>query len=251
MKLRTRLVSAVAATALAAGSVSVAAPAQAAPGDITASFAPTLVLAETSCIDHLVTYNVELPPGTTYWTLDLDKVTPAGVPEYGDLLGTFDSSPTSGTVGFQFCDGFQPTGTWTVTGKLDYRVNNGSLVEGPTVSLGTINVVRKAKTKTTLKVKGKGKKKTATSKVSVSYGEAFEPVAAGGKVIFKKAVRKGKKVKFKKIGTGTTDASGVATAKIKVKRGTQVRAEFQGMGEVLVGSTLPIPPSKSKVRRAG
>lgn len=80
MKILNRLggAAAVAALALALSTVSVATPAQAAPGDATLTFAPTAVLPDNSCIDHAYTYSVELPAGTTSWSIVIELIAPDG-----------------------------------------------------------------------------------------------------------------------------------------------------------------------------
>ena len=244
MKILKRLGGAAAVAALALSTVSVATPAHAVPGDATLSFAPTAILNEGSCVDHAFTYGVELPEGTTSWTLDVQMIGPDGVEHGSQLIGTFASNPVSGSDALQLCSLFEPLGTYTIQSSLDYTIGR-STTEGPVVVAGTFQVVRDAKTKATIKAKRKGAKVTATSKVTVSTGGAYGPVAEGGKVTFQKKVGK----KWKKVARTTTDAAGIAKAKFKAKKGTRVRAVYAGAGEVLVGSGLPVPPAKSKTIR--
>lgn len=244
MKLMSRLVGAAAVAALTLSSVSLAAPANAAPGDSTLTFAPTAILNEGSCVDHAFTYSVELPAGTTSWTLDVQMIGPDGLEHGSQLIGTFASNPTAGSDALQLCSLFEPLGTYTIQRSLSYTIGT-SRVEGPVLVAGTFQAVGEAKTKATLKAKRKGKKVTATSKVSISTGGAFGPVAEGGKVTFQKKVGK----KWKKVARTTTDAAGVAKVKFKATKGTRVRAVYAGDGEVLVGSGLPVPPATSKTVR--
>ena len=92
------------------------------------------------------------------------------------------------------------------------------------MSEGTFQAVRDAKSRVSLKAKRKGGKVTATAKVGVSTGGDYGPVAEGSKVTFQKKVGK----KWKKVDSGTTDASGVVKAKFKATKGTVIRAEVRG-----------------------
>ena len=95
MKSISRLAGAVATGAVAA-TMLVASPATAAPGDTTISFAPVAVLNEGSCIDHAFNYNVELPAGTTSWTVTFVLMGPDGASHDRQSLGTFAGSPSAG-----------------------------------------------------------------------------------------------------------------------------------------------------------
>ena len=243
MKFAARLATVAAIAALAASTLTIAAPAHAAPGDATLTFAPTAVLNEGSCVDHAFTYSVELPDGTTSWTLDVDLVGPDGESHSRQLIGTFAGDAPSGSEALQLCSLFEPLGTYTIMTTTDYSVGTGNTVFGVKQSEGTFQVVRAAKTRTKLTAKRKGAKILSTAKVTVSTGGSYSPVEAGGKVLFQKKIGK----KWKTVAKGKTSAKGIVKASFKSKGRTSVRAVFKGMGEVLVGSGLPVPPSTSKV----
>lgn len=243
-----RLAAAVASTMIATTVLTVAAPAQAALGDVTLTFPQTVVLNKDTCVDFEFNYAVELPADVRNWSLDVNMYGPDGVEEGGQLVGTFASSPFAGTADLQLCSLFQPVGTYRLTTTLDYTLNGpgfGNSVYGTPVEKGTFKVVRSAKSRTTLSAKRQGGKIVATAKVAMSTGDAWSPVPADGKVIFQK--RAGKK--WKKVGASKTDTSGKATVQFRSKGRTQVRAVFKGAGELLVGTgNLPVPGSTSKVR---
>lgn len=240
MFLTTRIAGTVAAAALAVSTF--ATPAQAAPGDATLTFAPTAVLNEGSCVDHAFTYSVELPEGTTDWTMAVNMVGPDGESHSRATVGAFKQSAPAGTEALQLCSLFEPLGTYQIFTTTDYRVGQTATVFGAETLEGTFEVVRSAKTKASIKAKRKGAKIVTTSKVTVSTGKEFGPVEAGGPVVFQKLVGK----KWKTVDKAVTNASGVAKGSFKSKGKTKVRAVFQGMGEVLVGSGLPVPPATSK-----
>lgn len=245
MKFASRLVGAVATAALATTMLATS-PASAAPGDTTMTFAPTAILPDESCIDHAYTYSVELPAGTSTWSLTIELVGPDGTNAHRESFGTFSGAAPSGSGAMQLCSVYDPQGTYTIMTTTDYKVGTSATVFGSKVSEGTIQVVGQAKSKVALKAKRKGSKVTATAKVGVSTGGAYGPVAQGGKVTFQKKIGK----KWKKVDAATTNASGVAKAKFKAKKGTVVRAVFAGAGEVLVGSGgPPVPAATSKAVR--
>lgn len=243
MSFASRFVTIAATAALAASTLAVAAPATAAPGDATLSYAPTAILNEGSCVDHAFTYVVELPEGTTSWTLDIKMMGPDGEQHGSQLIGTFAGDPPSGSEALQLCSLFEPLGTYTILSTVDYKVGNAATVFGTQQFEGTFEVVRKAKTRTKLTGKRKGAKILGNAKVTVSTGGTFSPVEGGGKVVFQKKVGK----KWKTVAKGRTNASGRVKVSFRSKGRTSVRALFKGMGEVLVGGGLPVPPSKSKV----
>lgn len=241
MRLISRVAGTLAAVALAASSSLT--PAQAAPGDTVLTYAPTAVVAELSCVDHAVTYAVELPPNTTDWTLDLEVMKPDGTITTSELLGTFSSAPSTGTVGLQLCGPFDPPGTYQIFKTSEYRVGTSNTVFGARTLDGTFQVVRAAKSKVALGAKRKGAKIVATAKVSVSTGDTYSPVGPGGPVVFQKKVGK----KWKTVDKAVTGSTGKAKGTFKSRGKTQVRAVFKGMGEAVVGSGVPVPPSTSKV----
>lgn len=243
MRLSTRLAGAVAVAALAVTTLT--GPANAAPGDATLTFAPTAVLNEGTCVDHAFTYAVELPEGTSNWTLDVDLIGPDGAQHGTQLIGTFAGDPASGSEALQLCSLFEPTGTYQIYTTVDYKVGTAPTVFGSPTFEGSFQVVRSAKSRVSLKAKRKGAKIVSTARVTVSTGDAYSPVEAGGKVIFQKLVGK----RWKKVDGALTNSSGVAKGKFTSRGTTRVRAVFKGMGEVLVGSGLPVPPAKSKVVR--
>lgn len=242
MSLAPRCASIAATVALAVSTVALAPAATAAPGDATLSYAPTAVLNEGSCIDHAFTYSVELPPGTTSWTLDIKMIGPDNEQHGSQLIGTFAGDPPSGSEALQLCSLFEPLGTYTILSTVDYKVGSANTVFGTQQSEGTFNVVRDAKTRTRLSLKRQGSKIVAKAKVSISTGGDFSPVEGGGKVVFQKKVGK----KWKAVARDRTNASGIAKVKFTSRGRTTVRAVFKGMGEVLVGGGLPVPPSTSK-----
>ncbi|MCY7401819.1 MAG: hypothetical protein LH477_12870 [Nocardioides sp.] len=245
MSLASRVVSIAATAALAASTLAFAPAATAAPGDATLTYAPTAILNEGSCVDHAFTYSVELPEGTTSWTLDIRMIGPDNVEHGSQLIGTFAADAPSGSEALQLCSLFEPLGTYTILSSVRYRVGSGGAeVVGAQQSEGTFNVVREAKTRTNLKAKRQGAKIVARAKVTISTGGDFSPVAAGGKVLFQKKVGR----KWKTVAKDRTSATGRVKATFKSKGRTSVRALFKGMGEVLVGGGLPVPPSKSKVK---
>ena len=247
MKLAHRLGSAAAIAAVALAPLGVAAPAQAVPGDTTYSFAPTAVVEENSCIDHAFTYSVEFPPqGVTDWTVVSQVVDPSGDTAVRKSFGSFSGSPNPGSNTWQLCGGFDEPGTYTVVSTTDYRaVGASGTTFGTPKTVGTIQVVKEAKSKVALKAKRKGPKITAKATVSVSTGGSYGPVGAGGKVTFQKKVGR----KWKKVDTAVTDAAGVAKGRFKGAKGTVIRAVFAGAGTVVVGTTLPVPPATSKAIR--
>lgn len=243
MSFVSRFASLTATAALAASALAFAPAANAAPGDATLSYAPTAILNEGSCVDHAFTYSVELPEGTTSWTLDIKMIGPDNEQHGSQLIGTFAGDAPSGSEALQLCSLFEPLGTYTILSTVDYKVGTAATVFGTQQSEGTFNVVRDAKTRTKLNAKRKGAKIVSKAKVTVSTGGDYSPVAAGGKVLFQKKVGK----KWKTVAKDRTNASGRVKASFKSKGRTSVRALFKGMGEVLVGGGLPVPPSKSKV----
>ena len=246
MKILKRLGGAAAVVALAVSTVSVATPAQAAPGDTTLTFAPSAVLPPDTCIDHAYTYSVELPEGTTSWTLVVELVAPDGTNAHRESFGTFNGDPSAASGGLQLCSVFEQYGTYSVVTTTDYKVGSNATVFGTRQVEGTIEVVGEAKSKVALKAKRKGTKVKAAAKVSVTVGSTTGAPAQGSKVTFQKKVGK----KWKKLAKGSTDAAGVAKAKFKARKGDRVRAVFAGAGEVIVGSaSTPVPPAKSKTVR--
>lgn len=241
MKPSIRLAVAAAVAALTASTL--AAPAQAAPGDAALTFAPTAVLAEGTCVDHAFTYAVELPEGVTTWSLDVDLVGPDGASHSRQLIGAFNGDPASGTEALQLCSQYEPLGTYQILTTVDYKVGEESTVFGTKTVEGTFDAVAAATTKASLKAKRKGAKIVTTSKVQVSTGDAYSPVKAGGPVVFQKLVGS----KWKNVDKAVTDSSGVAKGSFRAPASTTLRAVFKGMGEVLVGSGLPVPPATSKV----
>ncbi|KQV67524.1 hypothetical protein ASC64_09735 [Nocardioides sp. Root122] len=246
MKILKRLGGAVAVAALALSTVSLATPAQAAPGDATLTFAPTAVLPDNTCIDHAYTYSVELPQGTTSWSIVIELVAPDGTNAHRESFGTFNGDPSAASGGLQLCSVYEQYGTYTVATTVDYKVGTSPTVFGARQVEGTIEVVGQAKSKVSLKAKRKGSKVKAAAKVSVTVGSTTGAPAQGSKITFQKKVGK----KWKKVAKGTTNASGVAKAKFKAKKGDRVRAVFAGAGEVIVGSgSTPVPGAKSKAVR--
>lgn len=242
MKLSHRFGGALAVAAVVLSTASVAAPAHAAPGDATLTFAPTAVLNDGTCVDHAFSYSVEIPEGTTTWTLDVKLVGPDNEQHDSQLIGSFAQDAPAGSEALQLCSLFEPTGTYTILTTVDYKVGGASTVWGTQTVEGTFQVVRAAKSKVGLKAKRHGVKVSAVAKVGVSTGGDYGPVAAGGKVTFEKKVGR----RWKKVDSATTDAAGVARAKFKATKGTVVRAVFAGAGEVLVGSGMPVPAATSK-----
>jgi hypothetical protein len=246
MKILKRLGGAVAVAALALSTVSLATPAQAAPGDATLTFAPTAVLPDNTCIDHAYTYSVELPQGTTTWSIVIELVAPDGTNAHRESFGTFNGAPAANSGALQLCSVYEQYGTYTVATTVDYKVGTSPTVFGARQVEGTIEVVGQAKSKVSLKATRKGAKVTAKAKVAVTVGSTTGPVAEGGKVTFQKKVGK----KWKKVAKGTTNAAGVVKAKFKAKKGDRVRAVFAGAGEVIVGSGgPPVPAATSKAVR--
>lgn len=247
MKILKRIGAAVAVGALALSTVTLATPAQAAPGDATLTFAPTAILPDNTCIDHAYTYSVELPAGTTSWSIVIELIAPDGTLATRESFGTFNSAPAAQQgLGLQLCSLFEQYGTYTVATTTDYKVGTSPTVFGAKQVEGTIEVVGQATSKVALKAKRKGNKVTATAKVSATVGSTTGPVAAGSKVTFQK--KKGKK--WKKVGKGSTNSVGVAKAKFKGRKGDRVRAVFAGAGEVIVGSgSSPVPAATSKAVR--
>ena len=246
MKILKRLGGAAAVAALAVSTVSVATPAHAVPGDTTLTFAPSAVLPPNTCVDHAYTYSVELPEGTTDWTVVVEVIAPDGTNAHRESFGTFNSAPSSASGGLQLCSGFEEYGTYTVATTTDYKVGSNPTVFGTKQVEGTIEVVGEAKSKVGLKAKRKGMKVKAAAKVSVTVGSTTGAPAQGSKVTFQKKVGK----KWKKLAKGSTDAAGVAKAKFKARKGDRVRAVFAGAGEVIVGNgSTPVPPAKSKTVR--
>jgi hypothetical protein len=246
MSILKRLGGAAAVAVLAVSTISVAAPAQAAPGDATLTFAPTVVLPPESCVDHAFTYSVELPEGTSSWQLTIELLDASGANHHRENFGTLNGTPPSGSGAIQLCSIYEPQGTYSIATTVDYKVGTGPTVFGTRQVEGTVEVVGQATSKVSLKAKRKGKKVTATATVGVTVGTTTGPVGAGNKVTFQKKVGK----KWKKAGTGSTDAAGVARAKFKAKKGDRVRAVFAGAGEVLVGNaSTPVPPATSKAVR--
>lgn len=246
MKILKRLGGVVAVVALAVSSVSVASPAQAAPGDATLTFAPTAVLPPESCIDHAYTYSVELPAGTTSWSIVVELVAPDGTNAHRESFGTFNGAPSSASGGLQLCSVYEQYGTYSVVTTTDYKVGTSATVFGARQVEGTIEVVGQATSKVGLKAKRKGAKVKASAKVTVSVGSTTGPVAEGSKVTFQKKVGKA----WKKIAKGSTNASGVARAKFTARKGDRVRAVFAGAGEVIVGGgSTPVPAATSKTVR--
>lgn len=247
MSLASSLVSIVATAALAASTLALAPAATAAPGDATLTYAPTAILNEGSCVDHAFTYSVELPEGTTSWTLDIKMIGPDGEQHGSQLIGTFAADPPAGSEALQLCSLFEPLGTYTILSTVDYKVGTGATVFGTQQSEGTFNVVRQAKTRTNLRAERKGAKIVARAKVTISTGGDFSPVEGGGRVVFQKKVGR----KWRTVARDRTSATGRVRATFTSRGRTAVRARFKGMGEVLVGGGLPVPPSTSKVRIVG
>ena len=91
----------------------------------------------------------------------------------------------------------------------------------------------------------KGKKATATAKLIVTTDGTKAPIGSQPVAFQKKAGKSWKTFK-----TVTTNASGVAKATFKRKKGMSVRVHFAGAGEVIVGGTGPaIPAATSKAVR--
>lgn len=243
MSFASRFASLAATAALAASTLAVAAPATAVPGDATLGYAPTAILNDGSCVDHAFTYSVELPAGTTSWTLDIKMIGPDNEQHGSQLIGTFAGDPAAGSEALQLCSLFEPLGTYTILSTVDYKVGQENTVFGTQQSEGTFQVVRDAKTRTKLNAERRAGKIVAKAKVTVSTGGDFSPVEGGGRVVFQKKVG----TKWKTVTRDRTNASGIAKVTIKSKGRTSVRALFKGMGEVLVGGGLPVPPSRSKV----
>ncbi|GAA1940164.1 hypothetical protein [Nocardioides hwasunensis] len=243
MSILERLTGAAAVAALALSSVSVAAPAQAAPGDATLTFAPTVVLAPESCVDHAFTYAVELPEGTTSWQLTIELLDASGANHHRESFGTLNQTPPSGSGAIQLCSVHEPAGTYSIATTVDYTVGTSATVFGTKQVAGTVDVVGRATTKVSLKAKRTGAEVTATAKVGVTTGGTTEAIGAGNKVTFLKKVGK----RWKALRKGSTNAAGVAKARFRAKKGDTIRAVFYGAGDVLVGgSTTPVPPGSSK-----
>ena len=242
MSFASRFASLAATTALAASTLAFAAPASAVPGDATLSYAPSVILNDGSCVEHAFTYSVELPAGTTSWTLDIKMIGPDGEQHGSQLIGTYRDYPASGSEDLQLCSLFEPLGTYTILSTVRYRVSGSSEMVGTQQSEGTFQVVRDAKTRTTLNAKRKAGKILAKATVKVSTGGTFSPVEAGGKVLFQKKVG----TRWKTVGKDRTNALGKVRTTFRSKGRTSVRALFKGMGEVLVGGGLPVPSSRSK-----
>ena len=243
MSLALRLASVATAAALAVSALAFAPAATAAPGDATLTYAPTVVLNEGSCVDHAFTYAVELPAGTTSWTLDVRMIGPDGVEHGSQLIGTFRGDAPTGSEGLQLCSLFEPLGTYTILSSVRYRVSGGDEVVGTQQTEGTFQVVRDAKTRTRLTAERNGAKIVGRAKVTISTGGTFSPVEAGGKVLFQKKVGQ----TWKTVARDRANASGRVKASFRSTGRTSVRAVFKGMGEVLVGGGLPAPPSRSTV----
>lgn len=245
MKPSIRLGVAAAGAALAASTL--AAPAQADPGDVTLTFAPTAVLAKGTCVDHAFTYAVELPEDVTTWSLDVDLVGPDGASHSGQLIGAFNGDAPSGSEALQLCSLYEPLGTYQIFTTVDYKVGSDSTVSGTKTLEGSFDAVGAATTKASLKARRKGARIVTTSKVLVSTGADFSPVKAGGPVVFQKLVDK----LWKTVDKTVTSSSGVARGSFRSPGPTRVRAVFRGMGDVLVGSGLPVPPATSKAVLVG
>ena len=109
MKTLSRIVAlAVTATAL----VATAAPAHAV-GESTVNTSTAYV--GDNCIDQPVNYSVNIPAGSSNWSLEIDAIYPDGVRRgSASILGTFKGSPLAGTTTIQICGKSEPTGTWTL-----------------------------------------------------------------------------------------------------------------------------------------
>lgn len=238
MSLALRLASVATAAALAVSALAFAPAATAAPGDATLTYAPTVVLNEGSCVDHAFTYAVELPAGTTSWTLDVRMIGPDGVEHGSQLIGTFRGDAPTGSEGLQLCSLFEPLGTYRILSSVRYDE-----VTGVQQDEGTFQVVRDAKTRTRLTAERDGAEIVGKAKVTVSTGGTFSPVESGGKVVFQKRIG----TTWKTVARDRTNASGRVKVTFRSTGRTSVRALFRGMGEVLVGGGLPVPPSRSTV----
>ncbi|PUA82824.1 hypothetical protein [Nocardioides currus] len=243
MKLISRLVAlAVTATAVVAS----ASPALAV-GESTVS--TTTAYVGDNCIDQPVNYSVALPADVKNWALKIKAIYPDGVTEgVGQIVGTFEGSPLTGTTTVQICGRVEPKGTWTlvptITSWTDAAGKSYYDIPG---TPSTFQVVGQAKSSASLKAKTKGKKVTATSKLVVTTDGTSAPIA-GQPVAFQKKAGK----KWKTIKSVTTSSSGTAKVKFKVKRKTTIRAYFAGAGEILVGGSGPaIPAATSKTVKVG
>lgn len=242
MNTRTRLAAVATAIVVAA---TIAAPAQAEPGDVTLAFAPTAVLAEGTCVDHAFTYEVELPDDTTTWSLDVDLIGPDGDSHSRQLIGSFNDDDQAGDGALQLCSLYEPLGTYRVFTTVDYKVDGGSTVFGTRTVQGRFQAVGAARTKASLKAVRNGARIVTTSRVRVSTGEGFGPVDADGPVVFQKLVG----TKWRTVDKVVTNAAGVARGSFRSVGPVRVRAVFKGMGEAVVGDEQPVPPATSKTVR--
>ena len=243
MKTLSRIVAlAVTATAL----VATTAPAHAV-GESTVT--TTTAYVGDNCIDQPVNYSVNIPAGSSNWSLEIDAIYPDGVTEgIGQIVGTFKGSPMAGTTTIQICGKSEPTGTWTLKPTVTYRDDAaGKSFYDIAGTPSTFEVVGESTTTASLKAKTKGKKVTAKSKLVVTSSGTSSPLASQPVAFQKKAGSKWKTIK-----TATTSSTGVAKVTFKVKRKTTIRAYFAGAGEILVGGTGPaIPAATSKTVRVG
>lgn len=219
-----------------------AAPAMA-YGETTAS--ATTVVTGDGCVDHPVTYSINLPAGSTDFSMRIKFKTPSGADGVGMTIATSLGHAPSGTLPHQICS-HEGIGTWTMYPEMTtYKDAAGKTQYGPLPGTpSSFEVVGKAKTTVKLSAKKKGKKVKAKATLTMTAGGDAQAVA-NQKVIFQ--VKKGRK--FKKVDAATTDASGVAKATFKSRGKTTVRAIFKGAGEVVVGNVgLPLPPAKSRTK---
>jgi hypothetical protein len=243
-----KIISRVAALAVAATAlVAVAAPAQAV-GESTAS--TTTAYVGDTCVNHPVNYSVNIPADAQRWWMQIKAIYPDGVTEgVGTYVGTTNGSPMTGTTTIQICGRVEPRGTWTLqpvlktwtdaSGKTYYDPVNGTP--------STFQVVGRATTSASLKAKTRRNTVKARTRLVVKTDGTASPIA-NQPVSFQKKKGKG----WKTFKTATTSSTGVAKVKFKAKRRTTIRAYFAGAGEVIVGGTGPaIPAATSKPVRVG
>jgi hypothetical protein len=143
LPLRRLALPALLAPLLAAGSLSVAAPAHALP---TGSTTTDDVVLYDHCQQHSISYELAVDPGTAFWHLDVLLHDPDGRTSEQRVV-TSATSPTRGTVSYAFC-GSEKAGTWTVEASGFYQ--GLPLVQTPFELPDTTFTVRPVQTRTTL-----------------------------------------------------------------------------------------------------
>jgi hypothetical protein len=224
----TSLTATLAAT-LATASFALAAPASA---DVTGSTAIDDVVLFDHCVQHPISYDLQVGPLTAPWRVEFQVFDPQGNTSEGTVLNSAAGAATSGTFTHTFC-GSEPTGTYTVRGTVRYAPVN---LEVPLTT--TSFEVRPAATRTSVtktKVLGRGHFRVhARVREQDERGLAR---AEGVVVRFERLVDgRWKKVR----GTSLSSIHGRVAATLRGRPGSKIRAVVPARNNYAASRSKPV-----------